>query len=269
MAILRFVEPRFGRLRLREWRRRALRVLASLVAILLVCAVGLALLDNSTDTAGDKLLTGLWNAVNLLSTLGDFSAFDRRQKVFMMLAMLAVMIVGAYAVGQLTGILSSPEVMAFRENRQMQRELGKLSEHMVVLGFVGLGRMLAEQLRTAGCEVVVIDREESAASLAAEAGFLVVKGDAGVEDAVLANAKVENAHTLFVTTDDPNRNLALTLRAHTLNAKLRIVVIAQNARWGDMLRRAGAAEVVIAEQIMATAMLGRIDAAPDAASPDR
>lgn len=258
MAIYRSIEPHVGRLRLLEWRRRALRVLAFLATSLLLCAVGLVLLDNSGEPASHKLLLGLWNAVNLVTTLGDFSDFDLRQKIFMLFAMLAIMIIGGYAINQLTGILSSPDVIAYRENRQMKRVLENLSGHVVVLGFVGLGRMLAPQLRKAGHEVVVIDREDANTELAANMGFLVVKGDAGVDDAVLGSARCDSAHTLFVTTDDPNRNLALTLMAHTLNARLRIVVTAASERWGEMLRRAGASEVVIAERLLADAMLSRL-----------
>ena len=106
MAIYRFVEPRLGRVRVHQWRWGALRVLLVLALIIALTAVGLALLDNSEARLQDRLLLGLWNAVNLVSTLGDFSSFDARQKLFMMGAMLCVMITGAYAVTQLTGLLN-------------------------------------------------------------------------------------------------------------------------------------------------------------------
>jgi voltage-gated potassium channel Kch len=259
MAVYRFIEPRLGRRRLREWRMRAFRLLAFLALIIALCAIGLALLDNSAEPDAHKLLLGVWNAVNLVTTLGDFTGFDLRQKLFMLGAMLCVMILGAYAIGELTGILSSAEVVAYRENRRMERTLKDLSGHSIVLGFVGAGRMLAAQLREAGHTVVVIDRDPGNAAEASDLGYLAVQGDAGVNDGVLHNARIGTARALFVTTADVHRNLSLTLMAHTLNAKLRIIVTAPDERWGEMLRRAGASEVVIADRVLAQAMLSRLD----------
>ena len=255
MAIYRFVEPRLGRMRLREWRWGALRVLLVLALVIAFTALGLALLDNSDANLRDKLMLGLWNAVNLVSTLGDFSNFDARQKLFMMGAMLCVMITGAYAITQLTGLLSSPQAVAYRENRRMEHALDKLSGHLVVIGYVGLGKLLADQLRDAGQQVVIIDRDEGNAGLASEAGFNVIKGDAGNDDGVLKIARIGVARALFVTTADAHRNLTLTLMSHTLNPKLRIVVAGSDESWGRILRRAGASDVVIANRLLADAML--------------
>ena len=264
VPIYRFVEPRLGRRRLRDWRGRALRITMLLLAVIVVCAVGLALLDNSTQSPTSKLLQGIWNAVNLVTTLGDFSPFDSRQKTFMLLTMLGVMMVGAYAVSQLTGILSSPHVVAYRENLQMEHTLRNLSGHAVVLGFLGLGKLLAEKLRKEGQQVVVIERDDVNATLASDMGYLVVKGDAITDDGVLHAARIDTARGLFVATGDENRNLTLTLMSHTLNANLRIVVKAENERWGEMLRRAGATDVIIADRLLAEAMLGEIRGEPAA-----
>jgi hypothetical protein len=255
MAIYRFVEHREGKRRIGEWRWRALRVIGLLGAIIAVCTAGLALLDDSRQPIWHKLLSGLWNAVNLVTTLGDFSDFDERQKMFMLTAMLGVMFTGAYAISTLTGILSSPEVVAYRENHQLERTLKNLSGHAVVLGFVGTSRLLANELRSAGHEVVIIERESPRATLASEEGYLVIQGDAEQSDGVLAGARIDSARTLFVATDDDNRNLALTLMARSLQPALRIVVTATGQRWGEMLSRAGASEVVIADRLLAQAML--------------
>ena len=258
MPIYRVIEPRVGHQRINEWWRRARRVLGLLAGVILACTLGLVLLDNSSEPPLHKLLLALWNAVNLVTTLGDFSTFDPRQRLFMLGAMMFVMVIGAYAISQLTGILSSADVVAYRENRSMQRTLDGLSGHVVVIGFVNLGQLLAAQLKGAGRQIVVIDRDEANAAVAAGAGYLVVKGDAGLDDEVLKHARIDTASALFVTTEDANRNLSITLMSHTLNATLKIVVTASNERWGELLRRAGASEVIIAEKLLAEAMIGRL-----------
>jgi len=260
LAIYRFIEPRLGRVRLHQWRMSALRVLLLLAVIVMLTTVGLALLDNSDGVLHQRFLNGFWNAVNLVTTLGDFTPFDPRQKAFMMVAMLCVMITGAYAITQMTGILSSPEVAAYRENHRMERTLKTLTGHVVVLGYVGLGKLLAAQLRESGHRVIVIDRDDANAALASDMGFMVVNGDAGVDDGVLRSARIDSASALFVTSADEHRNLTMTLMAHTLNPNLRIVVTGADERWGQILRRAGASEIVIADRLLADAMLGRLAA---------
>ena len=47
MPIYRVIEPRLGRLQVKEWRRRALRTLGLLLLALVGCTVGLFLLDSS------------------------------------------------------------------------------------------------------------------------------------------------------------------------------------------------------------------------------
>ncbi len=267
MSIYRVIAPRIGRHRLDEWRRRVRYIVMFLVGIIVSCAVGLALLDNAERPMAHKLLDGLWNAANLVTTLGAFTPFDLQQKGFMLFIMLGVIVTGAYAIGQLTGILSHPDVVAYRENLRMERSLNRLEGHVVVLGFIGLGQMLATRLREAGRQVVVIDRSDANAALASDMGFVVVQGDAGHDDGVLQKAKIDTACALFVTTEEPIRNLALTLAAHTLNPQLRIIVTGETERWGEMMRRAGASEVVIADRLLAESMLGHLD--PVDAGEDR
>ena len=88
MPIYRVIEPSSGQRHLYEWRRGALRTLGLLLLALAGCAMGLVALDNSDTALREKLFRGVWNAANLVTTLGDFTGFDERQKVFMMATML-------------------------------------------------------------------------------------------------------------------------------------------------------------------------------------
>ena len=129
---------------------------------------------------------------------------------------------------------------------------------MIVIGFGTLGRLVAGRLREAGEEVVVIDRSEDLAAQASNLGYLVVQGDAGADDAVLDHARVQQGRALAVTTDDPDRKLSLTLMAHSRNPKLKIVVTGANGLRGALLQRAGAAEVVVMDDLIAGALVDRL-----------
>src|SRR5262245_25358086 len=138
MPIYRVIESGSGRLREQEWRRRALRTLGLLLLTLIGCTVGLIFLSPLHEPLTHTVFTAMWNAVNLITTLGDFTDFTDSQKIFVIMTMLIFMIIGGYAVSTLTGILSSDAVMAYRENKTMERTLEQLTNHVVVIGFGAL-----------------------------------------------------------------------------------------------------------------------------------
>jgi voltage-gated potassium channel len=251
-----------GTLHSHEWRRRVLRTVGLLFVVLAVCAVGLIALDSSTQLLPAKMFRGLWNALNLVTTLGSFSSLDQREKVFMMATMVAFLIIGGYALSSLTGILSSDAMMALRENRKMQRTLDRLANHVIVIGFGELGRLVADRLLHAGEQVVVIDRSDDLAAQASVLGYLVVQGDAGADDAVLDRSRVEQARALVVTTEDSDRKLSITLMAHSRNPKLKIAVTGSNSSRSALLQHAGAAEVVVLDDLIAGALVDRLGKEP-------
>jgi len=258
MQIYRVDEPRLGALRIREWRHRARHALALLLLLLLIVATGLTLLDNSTAPLPTKVFHALWDGVNLVTTLGDFSDFDERQKIFMLAAMLATMLVAALAISMLTGLLSGDDVMVYRENRAMERKLEQLSGHVVVVGFRSLGETVAERLRAAGETVLVLAADQAVANRASDRGHLVLLGARDVFDDVLRRAKLERAKAMIVTSPDMNDNLAITLMARTMNQSLTIVVPGENDLRKTLLKTAGASEVVIADDLVASAIVDKL-----------
>lgn len=260
MPIYRVSNPTDGQRHLREWYRGILHMVALLFAAVAACAIGLVLLDNTDRPIFDKFYGAIWNGMNLVTTLGDFTSFDTRQKLFMMGTMLAFLMIGGYAVSRLTGILSSEPVMILRENKSMIKELDRISDHVVVIGFETVGQLVASKLRSAGQTVVIVDRVEALAGQASELGYLVVQGDAGIDDKVFDRVGLDRARALVVTTQDPDRNVAITLMAHSRNPALLIAVTGDNRQRGQLLHRAGAKQVVILDDIVSTALVSHLAA---------
>lgn len=194
----------------------------------------------------------------MVSTLGDFTSLDQREKLFMMATMVVFLTIGGYALSSLTGIFSSDAVMALRENKSVENKLSRLVNHVIVIGFGALGRLVASRLHEAGEQVVVIDRSDDLSVQASSLGYLVVQGDAGSDDTVLEHARIEQARALVVTTEDPDRKLSITLMAHSRNPKLKIAVTGSNSPRGALLHSAGASEVVITEDLIASALVDRL-----------
>jgi voltage-gated potassium channel Kch len=205
-----------------------------------------------------KIFQGLWNAFNLVTTLGDFTTLGRPEKIFMMVTMCVFLMIGGYALSTLAGILSSDAVVALRENKTMERKLDRVANHVIVIGFGALGRLVASRLREAGEDVIVVDRADDLAAQASDLGYLVVQGDAGLDDAVLDRSGIARAKALVVTTEDPDRKLSITLLAHSINPTLRIAVTGAGSPGAELLRRAGASEVVITDDLVADALVDRL-----------
>ena len=75
---------------------------------------GLIVLDQSNAPFLSKAFAAPWDGVNPVSTIGDFGEFNGHQKVFMLLAMFATLVIGGFAISRLTGMLSGDDVMAYR-----------------------------------------------------------------------------------------------------------------------------------------------------------
>ncbi|KAG8149733.1 potassium channel family protein [Burkholderia catarinensis] len=266
MWIFRVDEPRLGVIRIREWRRRARHTIGLLVLLLVAAATGLIFLDRSSASFPDKMFTALWDGVNLVTTIGSFTEFNQPQKIFMLVAMFATLLIGGFAVSRLTGMLSGDDVMVYRENRVMERKLEQLTDHVVVVGFHSLGELVANRLRDAGETVLVVVGDVLQADRAADRGHMVVQGSPGAFDDVLKHARLDSAKAMVVTTPDGNNNLAITLLAHTLNASLAIAVPGENPLRKGLLEIAGATDVVVADEIIANALVTKLAIPMEAAS---
>jgi hypothetical protein len=80
VPVYRITEPGIGRLHVQAWRYRALCTLGVLLLTLLRSMLALALLDPSAEPPSQKAFRALWNAGNLISTLGDFTPFTDQQR---------------------------------------------------------------------------------------------------------------------------------------------------------------------------------------------
>ncbi|WP_243468886.1 NAD(P)-binding protein [Paraburkholderia sp. PGU19] len=221
-------------------------------------------LDQSSTSFPNKMFTALWDGVNLVTTLGAFSEFNQPQKTFMLLAMIATLLIGGFAVSRLTGMLSGDDVMVYRENRVMEHKLERLANHVVVVGFHSLGELVAKRLHEAGETVLVLVGDQDQADRAADSGHMVVLGSPNAFDDVLKRARLDSAKAMVVTTPDSNNNLAITLLAHALNASLAIAVPSENPLRQRLFESAGASNVVIADDIIANALISRLTTAVEA-----
>lgn len=257
MPIYRVEEPVQGRVAVMQWRRGVRRNLSALGLSLLFTFVGLLVLEDRQESLREHVFDALWNASNTLTTLGDLQKLNHGQKIFMIFAMFVSTTIVAYALSSLGGTMASPDIVAYRENRRMHRMLASMKHHVIVVGFTDIGQRVAHRLRDSGRKVVVIEESPALAEQASADNFAVVQGAANKEE-TQREAGVERADGLVVTVSEVEQKLAMTLIARALNPAMYISAIGNTEAGKDWLSHAGATDVILANEIIASTVVTRM-----------
>jgi len=124
----------------------------------------------------------------------------------------------------------------------------KLQDHFIICGYGHMGRAVADQLTRSGTPFVVIETDDELNRELLKDGLPVIHGDAKGRD-VLLSAGIERARGICIVIDNDLDNLAITIAARSLNARLKIITRAGQRRCADPLRKSGADEVIIPEYL--------------------
>ena len=130
---------------------------------------------------------------------------------------------------------------------RIQQSIDGLSDHVVICGYGMFGRTVAQRLRAAGREVVVVESDRAVFDQVGE-DTLAVRGDARQED-VLTEAGVERADAIVAAIDDSNVNIQIAILTSQLSPDARLVVRVGEEMYESLARRAGADTVVIPEKV--------------------
>jgi voltage-gated potassium channel len=149
----------------------------------------------------------------------------------------------------------------FRSKKKQMKQIEKLREHIILIGYGRVGQLAATILKNRGEHFVVIDDdfvEEDVVSL--KDNLMKVVGNAA-EDSVLLKAGIERARGIIVATGDSATTVFVVLSAKVLNPNVFIVARADEDSDIEKLLRAGADRVVnpysIGGQRMANLMINK------------
>jgi len=153
----------------------------------------------------------------------------------------------AYMQSSLTALLVEGAIGQALRRRRMQRDIARLSRHVVVAGAGGTGKHVIEELVATQTPFVAIDRSETVLhQVSGEicAGkMLYVHGDATL-DHVLLDAGVDRARGVVAALTHDKDNLYVTLSARSLNSGARIVSKVVEAEAAPKIVKAGASSIV-------------------------
>ncbi len=212
-----------------------------------------------------SLLDCAYMTVITISTVG-FGELAHMGEVPGARALTVALIVGgvgvlAYMQSNLTAMLVEGAIGQALRRRRMQREIAKLSGHIVVAGAGGTGKHVVEELYATRTPFVVIDRSETVlrevSSDLCEGKMLYVHGDA-THDQALVTAGIDRARGVVAALTHDKDNLYVTLSARSLNARARIVSKVVEDEAGAKILKAGATAIVNPTLIGARRLAGEL-----------
>ena len=220
------------------WRRLRFG-LAALVGIIVAGTVGYIAL-------GFPWLDALYQTVTTVATVGfrEVQPLSAGGQAFTIILILVGVGTALFTFTQGLEVVVEGSLQEVLGRKRMEREITRMSGHVIVCGFGRVGRNLAQYVTGAGQDVVVIDNDPArAAAAAAERSGHVVQGDA-TTDEVLKEAGIERARVLVTALNTDAANLFVTLTARSLRPDLFIVARARVESSEAKLTQAGADRVV-------------------------
>lgn len=143
------------------------------------------------------------------------------------------------ALSVLVATLVEGHLIHFWREKQMERKITKLKNHVIVCGLGRAGTAAIKQLEREGVPIVGIDHDEHYVELMKERGYLVILGDA-TEDEILKAAGIERARSIISALPSDSANILITMAAKDLNPRIRVVARADRPENIARLKRAGA-----------------------------
>ena len=196
---------------------------------------------------GYGLLDAVYQTVTTITTVGfrEVHPLGTAGKIFTIVLILAGVGTALYAFSVVLESLVEGHLRQHFGRRRMERDIARLSGHVIVCGWGRVGRAVAGYLAGQGAAVVVVDVDPERV---AEVAHPALIGDV-TDDDVLRKAGIMRATALVAAINTDAENVYVTLSARALRPDLVIVARARTEASEPKLRRAGATRVVNPQRI--------------------
>jgi len=153
------------------------------------------------------------------------------------------------------GRVSSEREIAQAEaaEREAERQRDR-REHVILVGYGRVGRLVAEGARRSGRALVVIEEQADYAKAAKAAGIETIAGNAA-QARILDEAGIREASKLIIAIPEGFEGGAIAERARALNPGMMIFARAHSDEEVEYLRHAGADHVIMGEREIARTIL--------------
>lgn len=213
-----------------------------LVAILLFGTIGYILLEKWEP------LEALWMTVITMSTVGyqEVEPLDTPGKILTIGIIMASLLVMGYAVGNISAFLIGGEIGIILKGRRLERNIERLSGHVILIGFGALGQEAARSWHDS--DLIIIEKDRERFDEAQDQEYIALLGDA-THDEVLIRAGIKRANGLMIAIGDVADSVLIALTARELTPDIVISTRVDDPMAESKLRRVGVNGVVLPSQI--------------------
>ncbi|MBD3304851.1 potassium channel protein [candidate division KSB3 bacterium] len=230
-------------------------------------AIAITTLVIGIGTLGYSLLEG-WSLVDAfymtiitMTTVGygEIQPLSEAGRLFTIgLIITSIGIVG-YVFSALTAFIVEGQVRQILRGRKMDKQIAKLKDHIILCGMGRTGLHIAEEFTRTQTPFVAIEQDPAALEEADQFSHLLyLQGDATQDETLLA-AGIKQARGLVTTLSEDKDNVFVVLCARSLNPELRVIARLVEEKNEELLRKAGADQIVSPDAIggmrMASVML--------------
>jgi voltage-gated potassium channel len=231
--------------------------IALLAVIVAVGTVGFTLIE------GVSIFDAFYMVVITVSTVGFGYEFPLSQLGQVWTVLIIVMGIGVALYTAIASFEYVVDLEEIRRKRKMERDISRLSDHVIICGWGRVGRGVWTTLRDRDVSVVVIELEPQIAEAAVDAGALMVRGDA-THNEMLELAGLEKAAAVVACVTDDSDNLVIALSAKSIVPEIRVICRATDMESERKLRLAGA-DAVVAPQAVGAERLAMMALQPELA----
>ena len=237
---------------------------AFLVTLSLLCAILLATFTYISTDHRTAWVDALYFSVGMITGAGGNESVVEAAPGLIKLFTVVMMLVGAAVIGIFYALLND-FVLGTHFQRLWDVSQVPQRHHYIICGLGGLGIKTAQQLRSQGYEVVVIeqDTQNRFLSTARSLKIPIIQGDASLP-VTLEAANIHRAAGLLAVTSNDTANLEIALSAKGINRNLAVVVRNQDPKMARMSQQVFGFESVLcptelaAPSFAAAALGGRI-----------
>jgi voltage-gated potassium channel len=221
----------------------------------------------SIGTLGYRLLEGwsfvdaLYMTITTMTTVGygEVHPLSEYGRIFTIGLIITSIGIAGYVVSKLTAFVVEGEVKRIIQGRKMDKQIAELNNHIILCGAGRTGLHIAEELYRTYTPFVIIDQDKDALEDVMHLKNLLYLQEDATQDETLILAGVKRAKGLVTTLGEDKDNVFVVLCARSLNPKLRIIARLIEEKNEELLRKAGADEIVSPDAIgglrMASIML--------------
>jgi len=216
-----------------------------LLAIILIGIMGFMRIE------GYSFIEALYMTIITISTVGFREVHPLSHVGMWFTIMLIIFSLGlfAFSISLITKQLSDRLLSIYNVKKKMEKQILKLKDHVIVVGYGRNGSQAVEELLSNNIPVVVIENRPKVIQYMQENPKIIyIDGDA-TEDSVLHKAGIKDAKALISALASDADNLFVVITAREINPDMVIISRASVIANDKKLKLAGATNVIMPDKV--------------------